>query len=266
MALAKPYPWFPGINRYHPLARNVEAYWPFWEGVGKTVADVANPNPKALLGTLTNMDPATDWVPTEKGWALDFDGASSQHVLVGQQAELQIKGPFAMASRFTMASGSATQGVVSQIAGSGAGYWGIWIRSNNKIEVNYNQSGVGFTDASWTTALTVGQTYDVVGQWDGSDLKLFVDGIERASTGATGVVTGGGSPDLVFGAITTSALFFDGTIEWVGIRSRSFVLNEIQQLHVDPYALLRPRRRMFAAAGLSIPIAMRHYMQMQGAG
>ncbi|HUT88747.1 MAG TPA: LamG domain-containing protein, partial [Thermoguttaceae bacterium] len=26
-------------------------------------------------GTLTSMDPATDWVMTEKGWALDFDGS-----------------------------------------------------------------------------------------------------------------------------------------------------------------------------------------------
>jgi hypothetical protein len=49
----------------------VGAWMPSMGVTGKTLRDVSgNEN----HGTLTNMDPATDWVTSEKGSALDFDG------------------------------------------------------------------------------------------------------------------------------------------------------------------------------------------------
>jgi len=51
----------------------VGAWIPPLGPTGLTVRDVSG---WGNQGTLTDMDPATAWAKTEKGWALDFDGAA----------------------------------------------------------------------------------------------------------------------------------------------------------------------------------------------
>ena len=55
------------------LWRGLAGAWPMQEGGGVKAFDVSG---YGNHGTLTNMDPATDWVVTEKGRALDFDGSN----------------------------------------------------------------------------------------------------------------------------------------------------------------------------------------------
>ena len=47
-------------------------YWNFQEGTGTTAYDKSG---KRNHGTLTNMDPTTDWVDGKLGGGLDFDGS-----------------------------------------------------------------------------------------------------------------------------------------------------------------------------------------------
>jgi len=61
----------------------VAAWMPSLGSTGGTLRDVSgNEN----HGTLTDMDPATDWVTTEKGLALDFDG-SDDYVSLGNSSD-----------------------------------------------------------------------------------------------------------------------------------------------------------------------------------
>ena len=61
------------------------AQWVFDEGFGTAVFD----NVGTQQGTLTNMDPATDWVPGKIGTALDFDGTNDT-VLVSDSSSLNL--------------------------------------------------------------------------------------------------------------------------------------------------------------------------------
>lgn len=70
--LAKPQMWWPGINRRHPLAQGIELLYPFW-GRGGTLCDVSG---HRRNGILVGMAPATDWVGSPYGSALDFDGSN----------------------------------------------------------------------------------------------------------------------------------------------------------------------------------------------
>jgi len=54
------------------LPRPVGEWW-FNEGSGGLVQDASG---NGNHGILTNMDPATDWVPTTRGMGLDFDGTN----------------------------------------------------------------------------------------------------------------------------------------------------------------------------------------------
>ena len=74
------------------IARNKsEAKYPsLWEGrqvalapfLGPTGTTLVDRSGNALHGTLTNMDSATDWVRSDFGYSLDFDG-SNDYVAVG---------------------------------------------------------------------------------------------------------------------------------------------------------------------------------------
>lgn len=54
-----------------PLLNGLVGYWALDDGAGLSASDSSNNNNS---GTLTNMDPGTDWVLGEIGGALDFDG------------------------------------------------------------------------------------------------------------------------------------------------------------------------------------------------
>ena len=56
------------IDESASINRDLRSWWLFNEGAGQTVRDIVGGND----GTLTNMDPASDWV----GGALDFDGSN----------------------------------------------------------------------------------------------------------------------------------------------------------------------------------------------
>ncbi len=67
------------INLAHPLARGLVGFWlplPSLSG-GMKLYDLSR---YRNHGTLSNMDPRTDWVNTERGIALDFDGTDTSVV------------------------------------------------------------------------------------------------------------------------------------------------------------------------------------------
>ena len=66
------------IQIAHPNTRGIHGRWLCNEGTGDKIIDSSR---KGNHGTLTNMDPATDWVEGKNGFALDFDG-SDDHVLI----------------------------------------------------------------------------------------------------------------------------------------------------------------------------------------
>jgi hypothetical protein len=114
-------------------------------------------------------------------------------------------------------------------------------------------------------AVTYGVWKSIVYTYDGTNGRLYIDG-KLADTEAYVPAAGG---NLVIGDYGGGSYGWDGFIGNVSIWDRALALNEAQQLYVDPNALfqLRPRRVFKApvAAGLSIPIAMHHYKQLQGA-
>jgi len=74
------------IQRAHPFSRGLVGRWPLNEGTGNKVFDYSG---NGNHGTLTNMDPATDWVSGRNGlgFALDFDG-DNDNILVGDVFEI----------------------------------------------------------------------------------------------------------------------------------------------------------------------------------
>jgi hypothetical protein len=69
-------------------------------------------------------------------------------------------------------------------------------------------------------AVMAGQTYHVVGTYDGTTQRLYVNGVQVASAGFTGALTAN-AKSLVLGSWDTTSEFLAATIDDVAVYARS---------------------------------------------
>ena len=74
------------LNRNHARSRGLRGRWLFNDRTGSRAHNIVGDRD---YGTLTDMDPATDWVGSEFGGALDFDG-SNDVVIVSDPKALDL--------------------------------------------------------------------------------------------------------------------------------------------------------------------------------
>ena len=96
--------------------------------------------------------------------------------------------------------------------------------------VSLDDTAVGARHTGWTA----GQLYHLVGTYDGSEVRLYVDGALAASRAASGSMTDYGQ-DLLIGRYTNLQVegldFLPGTIDEVTIWDRSLTADEISELY-----------------------------------
>ena len=119
----KPPMWCPGRNG-HELWGGCVGYWPLWESVGTNAMDLSG---NGNNGTLTGMDPPTDWVVDVKGICLNFD-ASDDNVSVGT---LPITGPPFSLYAFAAVTANADRMAVSIANGSDGYYHFLGVNQSN---------------------------------------------------------------------------------------------------------------------------------------
>lgn len=246
-----------GDARYPGLRDGLVGLWlPALGPTGLTLRDISG---YGNHGTLTGMDPATDWVVTEKGWTLDCDGVndyvvvdvpfttSSPWTLICHFRLLTVgnKKPFGLTAGFGadehMAFGVETASDEWKISSSGESGGSSDIKANT----NWHQGGL------W---------------WDGTDMYMSLDGDELYS------VTPSGSNWQSSAYIGMGQCQDDPAhcqISGVVAYDRVLTLNEIQHLYVDPLAMVRQRARVYspavaAPAGNAMPMAVHHYMMAGG--
>ncbi len=244
-----PAPWHPSYA--FGYARNAaEAAYPnLWEGLlgswhlslGVTGATLFDVSGYGHGGTLTNMEPATDWVPTERGYALDFDGAD-------EFVELGIIG-------LNFATGTVSVWFRADVIGgetyvfshrTDGGNDRIYIGVTNNNEIFYNLGGGGnkvvISDA------VAGTWYQVILTWDNGVSTAYVNGDVRDTDTFTGL-GGVDTTECWLGAYKHESNFFNGQIGDVDTWGRVLSFNEIQHLHVDEHAIVRPRLAVPLSSG-----------------
>ena len=201
--------WQNPINQNHHLAKGLQAWWlvtPHGQG-GATLRDLQGRH----HGTLTNMDPATDWVGPigDCGYgAIEFNGVD----------EVLRKSGWTPPANLTIAATVRT--TVSQTNNyffgqyrSGAGhYLSLAQRTGNKALLVCNNDGVSFRSATGGPALNDGKPHRILGTVSASgNLELYVDG---ASVGSET----GWTPTSDFDRLTAGALdrLSSPVVEWVG--------------------------------------------------
>jgi len=200
------------------------AHWKFNEGTGTSAKDSSG---KGNHGTLTDMDSATDWVSGKYGYALDFAG-DNDYVDCGTNTSLNMDG-----KNWTVGSWIKTDAACSSpgCAIMSKGTWEVgnyqYRISGNKIQWWVNE----FTPTNDSGSITVndGVWHQVVFLYDGSSVKIYVDGVLDKSTPVTGTMTT--NAHILAIGCRGSALdtWFNGQIDDVRIYNYARTAEQIRQ-------------------------------------
>ena len=247
------------IDPLHPLSRGLVACWLFNEGAGSVLHDISgNKND----GTLTSMDPPTDWVGSPHGGALAFDG-NNDYIVVGDPPSLDMGTDDITIAIWLNRLGSTGQQRL-YIKRGGVTWYDLYFNANDEVVGSlavswpplggFNSAPTTITDSSW-------HHIAVVFDRDGKG-HIYIDGLARGTP--ADISAQGGSLDnagYVFvgawgmDAGPPNSQWFNGLIDDVRIYKRALSAQEVKQLYTDPYAnLLRvPIRRYWGIAVARIP-------------
>ena len=213
-------------------------------------------------GTLTSMDPPTDWLwdTTLNRWVLDFDGSDDY---VPMMRDLEIQPPITIscwaktssASRYSILAATGNYTRATNVTNGAY----LQLRVDGALGVGYGNGGVEsagnrrlFTS---NAAMSTSVWYSVVGVINslGNDMAIYVNA-NLIGGGYNGTYVGSIAYDGTSGAIGWgSNTYVLGQIADVMIHTRALSVSEIASL-ADPSnvslsgLVIDPRRRLFPVA------------------
>ncbi len=170
--------------------------WDFNEGTGTTVNDSSG---NGFVGTFSSVP---TWTSGKVGKGLNFDGTDDYIDLNTQSATLKPSTALSV-SAWVNKSGTLTdfKGIFvgPQTAGTAGGYLLTGI-TTDKVRMYIDTTGAGgWASATSTTTLASNTWYHVEGTWDGTNVKIYINGILEATTAAATIGYGTTAVDAFIG-------------------------------------------------------------------
>lgn len=203
------------------------AHWKLDETSGTTAADSSG---SGHHGTLIN-GPAWTTAGTIGG-ALAFDGIDDHMRVASPSALLQPTSAFAISVwvKYTVTDTSGS----SEVATMGNSY-GLRVRSTGEVSA-YFASGPGAWNFATTTGagLNDGTWHHVVGQYTGTALQVYVDGVFNRQQSFSGPIAYGLGTSFYLGQHNNSADYnFNGAIDQVRVYGRALTAGEVSALTAE---------------------------------
>lgn len=245
------------LDLSHPLNRGLAGYWSFDEGDGGQLSDLSlNKN----HGTLTNMDPATDWVGGRAGGfgALDFDKTNdyvdTNTPVSGYRASSEgTMSAWCKARSHPVSTGAVYQG--GCLIGDTGGYCSIVHSTVGGTSDMHCYNWDGSVDSvALSVDLNVWSHY--VWVLDNGTLYGYRDGVLQGSTASGNTQSLAG--EIHIGQGNISYRVFDGQIDDVRIYNRALSAAEVRQLYIleqQQYTGLRQRGKPPAIVSVAAPAA-----------
>ena len=235
-------PTTPALDTGHELYSGLVACWPFDEGSGLTVADLLG----SLDATITaggdahwgsDAEVGDYWEATSADYARVAGNADFEAIDTAFSISLLIKAPasYADADRicwFRNDSGVETNKGVAFLVSNASPNGEVWASSRSDdlggTSIQVYEGEVDALDGDW---------HRVVYTWDGSDITLYVDGVETASGSMAGSWLNSGN-DLIFGSDGAGSDQLDGLLIADGRTwNRALSAGEVSREAADPWAL-----------------------------
>ena len=221
------------------VADSPVSYWRLGETSGATAADERGVNPGAYTNGPT-LGQASLLAADTANKAVGFDG-SNDNVKIASSASLAIGAPLSLEAWIKPTS-IPTNGNFASVLTKAESYS---IQFNGpKLEFTIMQNGTRRRLQAPSGAIVAGQTYHVVGTYDGTTQRLYINGAQVASAALSGAATTNSNP-LVIGSWNGSEEFFKGTIDEVAVYGSTLStarVNAHYEAGAGASPLRRPRR------------------------
>lgn len=168
-------------------------------------------------------------VPANPGWTtqpMQSLNAASAFVDVPNTGSslgvsLAITGAITVEAWIKLTSNNTVQDIVTRYTGAGSNGYALRVTSNGKARLAiYSSSGTSATVTGSTTLLT-NQWYHIAGVYDGSQLRIYVNGSSNGSISTSVVLGGGGSASLRIASSPSGTNRFTGLLDEVRVTARA---------------------------------------------
>ncbi len=193
------------------LADNPISHWRLGEASGTAAADVRGVNAGTFVNAPT-LGAASLLASDTTNKALTLDG-TNDHVRVANSNSLRVAAPLTLEAWIkpttVPASGSYASVMTKRESYS--------LQFNGpRLELTIMQNGTRRRAQAPVGAVVAGQTYHVAGTYDGTTMRLYLNGVQVATTALTGAVTQN-TNTLTIGSWDGSSEFLRGSIDEVAV-------------------------------------------------
>ena len=173
------------------------------------------------------------WIAGRFGHAMSFDGNNDVIDVVSTPTlEFQASTTGTL-SAWVKSSDFDHNGMIIRKRNGGVGYQIYFYGPDNVIKFHFGSQS---TLTAPLSSVVNGEWHHLVGVADGAFHRIYVDGIEVASTASTFAAGDSSAYDVHLGAISVSSYQFNGQIDNIRIYNRGFTPGEVRQLYSNPFA------------------------------
>lgn len=207
-----------------PAGGDLNSFWALDEGAGNKVSGGIE-----QTGTLINMDPATSWVPGKFGQALRFTG-NNGYVTMPDTSAVEITTAGTVSAWININSfKNAFAGIVHK--GTRADFkdeaYTLQFWTNNRFYWGVTTPNGAQPNVISPSAPPTGTWVHVLGTWDSTAMKLYVDGVMVASRAGVEAIRSPGAFNIGAQLDAPPYYSFDGLIDDVRIYNRALTAGEV---------------------------------------
>jgi len=221
------------LNISHPLSQGLVGCWLLNEGGGQIAVDSVNlSNP----GTLTN---GPRFAVAQRGQCVALDGSNDYISVNNTSSALNFAGPITLSAWVYPQISNAYQGVIVKATGVNNRQYAFYLSQlgTGNIYVAFAGSNIG--DQAVSPAWTVNAWNHIVVTADGSNIKIYINGV-LASTLGNANVSATASGNVVFGMDVPNNQFpLNGYMGPVFIYNRAISASEVRQLYANSYQMFQ---------------------------
>lgn len=223
----------------------------FWVGGGHGFIDLTK-----RVGPATSADSDFVWENTPRGLGYRKTSNSQVAVKVPYDAFHDTPSNGLTIVWYGLIPTGADSGNASFFSkwGNGSNGWMFWTAGSGEYEFDVRVSG-STTAAQPAVNLVDGLLHVLVGTFDGADVKFYIDGRLRATTGGIGTISYSGSKEIWLGAYTAGDNETMHHTNLALVYSRAWTAAEVSAFQVEPFGFIRPdpSRAYNVAAGEAPP-------------
>jgi len=227
------------LNRSHPLSRGLVGLWLFNEGSGNKVFDLSGNNQSGTLQADAHFDIG------KFGSLIGFDG-TGDYISVVTNNDIG-NGSYTVVARVQTGADVTSQTRIILGKRNTANKYPFQLEINEyvvgKTQLDNSRwdGGAGFESCLSGTDCIANTDYWVAGTWDGTNLKVYVDGILKNTVDASALGDSSTTDNYSIGAREKSGseLYWDGKIYYVYLYNRALSASEVALLHREPFCMFK---------------------------